>query len=26
VQGLREADEARQEDAFMANPGKWYRF
>lgn len=22
VQGLREADEARQEDAFMANPGK----
>lgn len=22
VQGLRDADEARQEDAFMANPGK----
>lgn len=22
VQGLREADESRQEDAFMANPGK----
>lgn len=22
VQGLREADQARQEDAFMANPGK----
>ena len=23
VEGLQEADEARQEDAFMANPGKW---
>jgi DNA excision repair protein ERCC-2 len=22
VQGLRDADDARQEDAFMANPGK----
>lgn len=23
VEGLREADEARQEDAFMSNPGTW---
>lgn len=25
VDGLREADEARQEDALMANPGKFHR-
>ena len=24
VEGLRDADEARQEDTFMANPGMWY--
>lgn len=23
VEGLRDADQARQEDAFMANPGSW---
>lgn len=26
VEGLREADEKRQEDAFMANPGKLFQF